>query len=67
DAEVLPQIFDPFFTTKDVGLGLGLGLSIAYKIVHDFSGTLAAENDEAGGARFVMRIPMQDAQTLAAE
>ncbi|MEO0980100.1 MAG: ATP-binding protein [Pseudomonadota bacterium] len=67
DAETLPQIFDPFFTTKDVGAGLGLGLSIAYKIVHDFSGTLKAENREDGGAVFTMRLPIADKQVLAAE
>ncbi|WP_421980540.1 ATP-binding protein [Roseibium sp.] len=67
DQETLPQIFDPFFTTKDVGAGLGLGLSIAYKIVHDFSGTLKAENRESGGAVFTMRLPIADKQVLAAE
>lgn len=67
DQETLPQIFDPFFTTKDVGAGLGLGLSIAYKIVHDFSGTLKAENREGGGAVFTMRLPIADKQVLAAE
>ncbi|SHM87409.1 sensor histidine kinase [Roseibium suaedae] len=65
--DVLPQIFDPFFTTKDVGAGLGLGLSIAYKIVHDFSGTLTAVNGPSGGASFTMRLPVAGTQTLAAE
>ncbi|MHA7775497.1 sensor histidine kinase [Roseibium sp. M-1] len=67
DAEALPQIFDPFFTTKEVGAGLGLGLSIAYKIVHDFSGTLKAANLEGGGAVFTMRLPVADENMLAAE
>ncbi|WP_417687239.1 sensor histidine kinase [Roseibium sp.] len=67
DPQVMSQIFEPFFTTKEVGAGLGLGLSIAYKIVHDFSGTLSASNDEAGGALFVMRLPEAGRQTLAAE
>ncbi|TYC72283.1 sensor histidine kinase [Stappia sp. BW2] len=67
DADVLPQIFDPFFTTKDVGAGLGLGLSIAYKIVHDFSGSLKAANREGGGAVFTMRLPVADEHALAAE
>lgn len=65
--DVLPQIFDPFFTTKEVGAGLGLGLSIAYKIVHDFSGTLTAVNGDTGGACFVMRLPVAGTATLAAE
>jgi len=67
DAEVLPQIFDPFFTTKDVGAGLGLGLSIAYKIVHDFSGSLKAANLLGGGAVFTMRLPVAGEDVLAAE
>ena len=67
DADVLPQIFDPFFTTKDVGAGLGLGLSIAYKIVHDFSGSLKAANRDGGGAVFTMRLPVADEHVLAAE
>jgi len=67
DAEALPQIFDPFFTTKDVGAGLGLGLSIAYKIVHDFSGSLKATNLERDGAMFTMRLPVADERILAAE
>ncbi|MCV0425255.1 MAG: sensor histidine kinase [Roseibium sp.] len=67
DEDVLPQIFDPFFTTKDVGAGLGLGLSIAYKIVHDFSGSLKAANRVDGGAEFTMRLPVADEKLLAAE
>jgi two-component system C4-dicarboxylate transport sensor histidine kinase DctB len=67
DAVSLPQVFDPFFTTKDVGAGLGLGLSIAYKIVHDFSGSLKAENLDDGGAMFTMRLPVADEYVLAAE
>lgn len=65
--DVLPSIFDPFFTTKDVGAGLGLGLSIAYKIVHDFSGTLTAHNLDDGGAAFIMKLPIKAAQPAAAE
>lgn len=65
--DVLPQIFDPFFTTKEVGAGLGLGLSIAYKIVHDFSGALSADNSADGGAVFTMRLPVADKTLLAAE
>lgn len=67
DEDVLPQIFDPFFTTKDVGAGLGLGLSIAYKIVHDFSGSLKAANRDGGGAVFTMRLPAADTRVMAAE
>lgn len=54
---IRPQIFEPFFTTKETGAGLGLGLSIAYKIVHDFNGSLVLEDGPLGGARFSMRLP----------
>jgi len=64
DAEALPQVFDPFFTTKEVGAGLGLGLSIAYKIVHDFSGSLKAVNLDQGGAMFSMRLAVAEEQVL---
>jgi two-component system C4-dicarboxylate transport sensor histidine kinase DctB len=64
---VMDQIFDPFFTTKPVGEGLGLGLSIAYKIVHDFSGSLVASNRPEGGASFRMSLPLVEAASRAAE
>lgn len=64
---VMEQIFDPFFTTKPVGEGLGLGLSIAYKIVHDFSGSLVASNRAEGGACFRMRLPLAEPVSRAAE
>lgn len=67
DSETLPQIFEPFFTTKESGAGLGLGLSIAYKIVHDFSGTMTARNADLGGAEFTVRLPIAGENTLAAE
>ncbi|MTH98869.1 ATP-binding protein [Roseibium sp. RKSG952] len=67
DQEALPQIFEPFFTTKDSGAGLGLGLSIAYKIVHDFAGTLTARNRPERGAEFELRLPLAEGAILAAE
>ncbi|WP_293722595.1 ATP-binding protein [Stappia sp.] len=67
DADVMARVFDPFFTTKDVGKGLGLGLSIAYKIVHDFSGTLVAGAAPEGGAEFTVRLRAADAALDAAQ
>ena len=54
-------------TAPVIGAGLGLGLSIAYKIVHDFSGSLKAANRDGGGAVFTMRLPVADEHVLAAE
>ena len=66
----LPKIFDPFFTTKEVGKGLGLGLSISYNIIHDFGGSIRAENrspgNDGGGARFVVTLRRAEAEAVAA-
>ena len=55
--EYLNRIFDPFFTTKEVGSGSGLGLSIAYGIVKKFAGDLSVENQQSGGAAFLVKLP----------
>jgi PAS domain S-box-containing protein len=52
------RIFDPFFTTKDPDKGKGLGLSIAYRIISDHGGTIRAENNEQGGATFIIELPV---------
>jgi C4-dicarboxylate-specific signal transduction histidine kinase len=52
------RIFDPFFTTKAAGQGTGLGLSISAQIATRHGGTLAVEDVETGGARFVLRLPL---------
>ncbi len=54
----LGKIFDPFFTTKPPGEGTGLGLSISYGIVERQGGTLEAGNHPAGGALFVLSLPV---------
>jgi two-component system, NtrC family, sensor kinase len=57
-AEALGRIFDPFFTTKPVGEGTGLGLSISYEIVTKHGGEIRAEAPPAGGAVFLILLPM---------
>ncbi len=49
------RIFEPFFTTK--ARGSGLGLSIVHAIVAQHGGTIAVEEGETSGARFVLRLP----------
>ena len=44
--------------------GSGLGLPIAAKIVHDHAGTLRLEPAEGGGARAIVRLPL-DAEVTA--
>ncbi len=51
------KIFEPFFTTKDVGKGTGLGLYISYGIVKEHGGSIAATENESGGATFHIRLP----------
>ncbi len=53
----LDQLFDPFFTTKEEGRGLGLGLSLSLAIIHDFGGTIRAENHPQGGTVVTITLP----------
>ncbi|MDJ0388033.1 response regulator [Roseomonas sp. E05] len=53
------RIFEPFFTTKPVGSGTGLGLAIAYNVIKAHDGTISVGNGPAGGASFVISVPMQ--------
>ncbi len=52
------QVFDPFFTTKPDSSGLGLGLAISQSIVTRIGGTLCCDPDYAGGARFILTLPL---------
>jgi PAS domain S-box-containing protein len=56
--EMKTKIFDPFFTTKDVGKGTGLGLTVAYAIVQEHGGRIRVESPSAGGAAFVVELPV---------
>lgn len=55
-AEIRDKLFEPFFTTKTDGTGLGL--STARKIIEGHSGTIEVDAAPAGGARFIVRIPV---------
>ena len=55
--EHVGRVFDPFFTTKQPGEGTGLGLAISYELVHEMGGSIRAENDPRGGARFEIILP----------
>ena len=57
------RIFEPFFTTKPPGKGTGLGLAIAKSIVAEHGGTLSLEGRPEGGARALVRLPLQPLAT----
>ncbi len=56
-AEARERMFDPFFTTKSDGKGTGLGLFVSHAIAERLGGDLTAENCEAGGSVFTLRLP----------
>jgi signal transduction histidine kinase len=54
--EMRGRIFEPFFTTKSTGMGLGL--SVCQRAARDHGGALLLEEGAAGGAKFVVEIPL---------
>jgi signal transduction histidine kinase len=52
---MLHRIFEPFETTKEEGMGLGL--SVCRTIIQGHEGTLWAEDNRPGGARFCFHLP----------
>jgi two-component system NtrC family sensor kinase len=56
--EVMPHIFEPFFTTKRGSEGTGLGLSICDQIAREHGGDIWAENNNEGGATFILELPV---------
>ncbi|WP_437675266.1 ATP-binding protein [Sorangium sp. So ce131] len=54
---VRETLFEPFITTKEVGEGTGLGLAVCRGLVEAAGGAIGVGRGEAGGARFVVRLP----------
>lgn len=54
--ELRNKVFDPFFTTKNDGTGIGL--SLCHRIVSDHKGTFSVADNDWGGARFRIEIPI---------
>jgi signal transduction histidine kinase len=50
------RIFQPFVTTR--ARGTGLGLAVVQKIVVTHNGRVAVQPEPAGGARFVVSLPL---------
>ena len=55
--EECERLFTPYYTTKQHGTGLGL--AIVQSVIADHNGTIAVENVEGGGARFVIGLPLR--------
>ncbi len=57
--EECERLFTPYYTTKQHGTGLGL--AIVQSVVADHGGAIAVESRVAGGATFIITLPMADA------
>ncbi len=55
----LPHLFERFYRADSARRtpGAGLGLAIALRLVEAHGGSLRAESDGSGGARFIMGLP----------
>ncbi|MCK7546795.1 sensor histidine kinase [Marinobacter koreensis] len=60
EESTLPHLFEPFFRADKSrgGSGWGLGLAIARDIVNAHDGRIGASNDESGGLRVAIRLPV---------
>ena len=58
DADDLPRVFDRFYRAPSArGVpGSGLGLAIVRQVVEEHGGSVSAENDSDGGARFLVKL-----------
>lgn len=69
--EFLPHVFEPY-EQQDAAVaqrygGTGLGLSIVRGLAEMMGGSVTAENGEAGGARFTVRVPNRRAPEQPAD
>jgi len=67
DADIAAKIFEPFFTTKPAGHGTGLGLSVSYGIIKDHGGEISVQRADSGGAKIVVKLPLETEPTVTLE
>ena len=63
DAVVMGKLFQPFFTTKTKGTGLGLAIS--KRLVEDHGGKIGFEKNSAGGATFIITLPVAPSERMS--
>jgi two-component system nitrogen regulation sensor histidine kinase NtrY len=56
DEADLPRLFEPYYTTKQEGTGLGL--AIVKRIIQDHNGFIRAFNEDSGGLRMLIELPV---------
>lgn len=56
------RLWQPFVRLADGGTagGSGIGLSVVRSLVQQHGGSVAVEDAEGGGARFIVRLPLSD-------
>jgi two-component system sensor histidine kinase AtoS len=62
EKDLVDQIFHPFFTTKTKGTGLGL--AITKRLIEQHNGLLTFENNPAGGATFMISLPVKQHESV---
>jgi PAS domain S-box-containing protein len=62
--DILAKVFEPLFSTKS--FGTGLGLPTVKQIVEQHGGTVAIWSEPGKGTRVVVRLPLKEAEELAA-
>ena len=62
DQADLPNLFERFYKGKKGNLGLGLAIS--KNIIEKHNGTISAENHDAGGALFLVKLPIKPGSSL---
>ncbi len=56
----IERIFEPYFTTKAESGGTGLGLAVSRQYIEAVGGTLNVHSTPGQGARFIVRLPVQE-------
>ncbi len=56
--EAKQKVFEPFYTTKQQGTGLGMAIS--KRILEAHGGDLSLGHPKAGGAQFILQLPLSE-------